>query len=153
MPKINVRLFLGLLLAMLLSPQLFAHGLDVEVQRDGEYISGIVTYTDQTAGSQLPVEATDAQGTSVLANTETDSQGRFELRVAHDQPITLTIYGDEGHQVQTSMESVASQTIASDAPAGHHELMSQLLWPALLVGLAMLIGLARLLAGRKTASR
>lgn len=149
------RLLSACLLSVFIIPQAHSHGLNLVVERTSGQLSGLVTYTDDTPGGHLPVEVSEAEPPfPALAQGQTDAEGRFQLSLDSDEPLRVTVYGDEGHEVQAVVAPFAKETLKSS----HHHLdagalVTKLWLPGLLVALALLIGLARWVAVRKAARR
>ncbi|WP_301098202.1 carboxypeptidase regulatory-like domain-containing protein [Otariodibacter sp.] len=103
----RLRLFI-LILSVLFSSNLLAHGLLVFAQYDGQKIMGKSYYTDMTPAAETYIEAYAEDNPKLLVSGKTDREGFFSLPATGDHSYKVVIEGMEGHRAETIANKVSS---------------------------------------------
>lgn len=86
-----------------------AHGLLLDAQSTGDAISGTAYYTNGDRAAQQSVVLRDlSNGRSEPITTQTDTDGNFTFSVKPSVRYRVSVYGDEGHQVDVDLTAATS---------------------------------------------
>lgn len=99
---------------LLFSANLFAHGLHLSAQYDGEKISGKAYYSDQTPAVETYVEAVKQGENEPEVYGKTDKDGRFSLPLTQEGTFKVIIEGIEGHRAETLVQKMVTQNNTAD---------------------------------------
>lgn len=88
-----------LVLALIASPAVHAHGMRISVTPAQDGVAGRVWYSDETPGAGNAVSLVDAAGRE-LASTLSDAEGRFAFSAVAAGDYAVVAEGEEGHRAE-----------------------------------------------------
>lgn len=106
--------YLQAVIFLLFSTNLFAHGMHLSAQYDGQQITGKAYYSDQTPAAETYVEAIKPNGTEPVVYGKTDKEGRFVLPLTQEGTFTVIVEGMEGHRAEAQVQKIVPQTNTAD---------------------------------------
>ncbi|OOH88813.1 hypothetical protein BMT54_08300 [Pasteurellaceae bacterium 15-036681] len=100
---------------LIFSANVWAHGLFISAQYDGEKILGKAYYSDQSPAAETYVEAVKLGDTEPAVYGKTDAEGRFNLPLNQEGTFNVVIEGMEGHRAETQVtKRISSQHNSAD---------------------------------------
>lgn len=148
----NMMKHLQAVIFLLFSTNLFAHGLHLSAQYDGQQITGKAYYSDQTPAVETYVEAVKPNETEPVVYGKTDKEGRFALPLTQDGTFTVIVEGMEGHRAEAQVQKIVAQTNTADMQLLREEieqLKNKIYLRDVLGGIGYILGLFGIVAWLK----
>ncbi|ABR74166.1 hypothetical protein CBG46_01285 [Actinobacillus succinogenes] len=102
------RILTALLLGF--NASVYAHGLAVFAQYDGEAVTGKAYYSDQTPAAETYVEAVRVGEAEPAVYGKTDKRGAFRLPIRENADFIVNIEGMEGHKASAKANPITDTT-------------------------------------------
>jgi nickel transport protein len=100
-------LFLGICLSGLIAVPATAHNVNVFGYQEGEWIKGEGYYSGGGPARQARITVYQLKPEARIAETRTDDQGQFQVRVKPKRSVKIVMNAGQGHRAEFVLENVS----------------------------------------------